>query len=135
MVVDAAKRPSSPLHKYFDWDDSDAATKWRVHQARMMICWVTVEVKDSPKSEPVRAFYNVHDAEEPAEGEERGRGYVTLENVMDNEDYRRQVVEGALREAEGWANRYRAYRELRPVTKAVDAFVKEWNEKEKAKAC
>ena len=33
-VIDAARRTDSPLHDYFDWDDTSAAHKYRIEQAR-----------------------------------------------------------------------------------------------------
>ncbi|HAZ61006.1 MAG TPA: hypothetical protein DCY89_05470 [Gammaproteobacteria bacterium] len=37
LVVEAATDPESPLHDAFDWDDSAAAHKYRLVQARSMI--------------------------------------------------------------------------------------------------
>jgi hypothetical protein len=37
LVLDAAKAPTHPLHKYFEWDDSVAANKYRLDQAYQMI--------------------------------------------------------------------------------------------------
>jgi len=44
-VVNAARSPSSPLHPYFDWDDSSAAEKYRLDQARALIRSVQTEVR------------------------------------------------------------------------------------------
>ena len=37
QVLDKARDDSSELHKCFDWDDSSAAEKYRLHQARLVI--------------------------------------------------------------------------------------------------
>lgn len=37
LVVDWARPPSSPLHKYFEWDDKIAGEKYRENQALQMI--------------------------------------------------------------------------------------------------
>jgi len=44
-VVDEARDPDSPLHRYFEWDDSAAAEAWRLNQARSMIRWVHATVE------------------------------------------------------------------------------------------
>ena len=36
-VVEFAKDPETALHSRFDWDDSEAAAKWRLVQARQVI--------------------------------------------------------------------------------------------------
>ena len=42
MVVKEAKKKSSPLHQYFEWNDTEAALQWRKQQARVMIHHIKV---------------------------------------------------------------------------------------------
>lgn len=44
-VVADASDPSSPLHSYFEWDDSVAAKNYRMEQARRLISHVSVEIR------------------------------------------------------------------------------------------
>lgn len=44
LVVEAATDPKSPLHREFTWDDSEAARKYRLAQARTLIRSVEVKV-------------------------------------------------------------------------------------------
>ena len=37
IVIDAAKDPGSAMHDYFEWDDAEAAHKYRKWQGRMII--------------------------------------------------------------------------------------------------
>ena len=46
IVLEAARDPANPLHAAFDWDDHDAAEKWRLHQARSLIRSVRVVVEE-----------------------------------------------------------------------------------------
>jgi hypothetical protein len=47
MVVDAARRKDSPLHRYFEWNDTKAAEKYRLDQAQELITrYVVVVVVD-----------------------------------------------------------------------------------------
>ena len=48
-VVVAATPPSSPLHKYFTWDDAKAAHEHRLDQARRLMR-VTVLVREGPET-------------------------------------------------------------------------------------
>ena len=43
-VLDAARPASSPIHDCFDWNDSEAAEKWRLEQARELIRRVKIEL-------------------------------------------------------------------------------------------
>lgn len=44
QVVNAARDPASPLHEYFEWDNTAAADAWRIEQARRLIRSVRVVV-------------------------------------------------------------------------------------------
>jgi len=48
-VVEDAKDPMSPLHNRFDWDNSIAGDKWRLHQARQLIAYFETPVKIETK--------------------------------------------------------------------------------------
>ena len=56
-LVEKAKNPKSELHKCFEWDDKKAAEKYRIQQARTLMCNL-VFVTDDEKDD-VRVFYNL----------------------------------------------------------------------------
>ena len=45
QVLEVARSPDSPLHPYFEWDDSIAAEQWRLEQARELIRRVKIVVE------------------------------------------------------------------------------------------
>ena len=45
LLFEDARNPDSPLHPQFDWDDSTAAEKYRIQQARNLLCSATIEVE------------------------------------------------------------------------------------------
>lgn len=106
-VVEEAASPAHPLHPYFEWDDSAAADRYRVQQARQMIASVRVRVVD-PKGRraPFKAWFSVR------RDDRIGRAYVPLEEVAAQAPLREQVVADALRELQAWSARYRAYQEM-----------------------
>src|SRR5580765_883545 len=53
-VVEAAKEPTSRLHGFFTWDDSVAAKKYRLHEARQLIKTYELYIED--RDIRVRAF-------------------------------------------------------------------------------
>ena len=46
IIVQSAKRKKSPLHKLFDWDDTEASQKWRLHQARILIVLSLIHISE-----------------------------------------------------------------------------------------
>jgi len=59
QVLETAKDKKSPLHSYFEWDDTEAAYKWRIEQARELIRRVKIEIVIEEKT--IRSVAYVHD--------------------------------------------------------------------------
>lgn len=61
VVIDDAKATHSPLHQYFEWNDSVAGERFRVIQARELIASVYIVQPSEVTTEPVisRAFVSV----------------------------------------------------------------------------
>jgi hypothetical protein len=129
-VVEAAAAPSSPLHGHFEWDDTEAAHKYRLTQATYLCRAVQVVITDSSRpQEPieVRAFFNV------TAGEDEPPSYVNVRYAMSRAELRQQVIDEALAQAEGWRERYGRYKELAEIGKAI-TLTKRRTRKAKAKA-
>lgn len=62
QVVEFARNPNSELHKSFTWDNDIAAEKWRVYEARQILCNLVIKKvdKEKQKSEPIRLFHNIN---------------------------------------------------------------------------
>ncbi len=119
MVLTEAKKKSSPLHDYFEWDNTRAANKYRLHQARALVNHIEITiVYDDGKEGTVRRFHNISVVEQ---GEKR-QCYVNIKTVADNEDYIEQIVERAFREANAWRERYKHYEKLTPICRAIETF-------------
>lgn len=74
LVLAEAEDPNSPLHALFEWNDSVAADRWRLQQARELIRSVKVvyrEADDTNPAKSVRAWHAIRDESghhfEPAE--------------------------------------------------------------------
>lgn len=86
LVVEAATPADSPLHRYFDWDDSTAAHKWRIEQAREHIRTARIQYVSNGAKKTTRAFVSVrHGANEPS-------NYQPLERVATDDITRRIVL-------------------------------------------
>ena len=81
IVVEEAKSPKSPLHKAFDWSDTKAAKKWRLHQARQLIraVWIIA----TPKAEPQPVFAYVPNKEN---GKPKKGSYKAVAEIITDEE-------------------------------------------------
>lgn len=61
QIVEFARNPESELHKSFTWDNDIAAEKWRVHEARQVLCNLVIKKTDGKKQEreEIRLFHNI----------------------------------------------------------------------------
>lgn len=62
-VLKAAKFKKSPLHDYFDWNNDEAAAKWRLHQANKLIVKAKVTITPT-EDRTVNAFISVRTTED-----------------------------------------------------------------------
>jgi len=61
VVVDEARDPTHPLHHRFEWDDTEAAHRWRLHQAQQLLR-VRYKVDVGDERADLRAFWVTRDA-------------------------------------------------------------------------
>lgn len=81
MVLDAARREDSPLHGLFVWDDTEAAEKYRLIQAKGFLRAVVRVLPSAPQG-PVRASVRMLQNEPrpaPPPGPARGGGGLRTE--------------------------------------------------------
>ena len=81
-VLKEAKKKRHPLHKHFDWDNTKAAKRWRLHQANMLISQATVTLTEhDPKT--VHAFVSIKT--------EEGRQFVHTVDAINNKQFLFQI--------------------------------------------
>lgn len=114
VVVEEASAPGSPLHCYFEWDDTAAADEYRKHQARNLICSVVVTYRKGNNKREVRGFLSLENGENP------GRAYHPVEEAMTSAAMRARLVDRALRDAELWKMRYDRLVELAEIFEAIE---------------
>lgn len=118
IVLNEASANDHPLHGSFEWDDSAAARKWRLEQARYLVRMITVTIEQFDRPTPVRAYVSVTQSNEPDQ-----RVYVGIESAMHDVEMREQVLSRAKRDLREWRERYAELRELASVFAAIDEVV------------
>ena len=97
-VVEYAQRhKDSELYKCFDWDDTEAAKKWRLQQARWVLCSISLEIKEEPKQ---RVYVSIKDKDTEA------RTFKNINEVLKNDKEYQQLVDKASRDLENCKNKY-----------------------------
>jgi len=130
-ILRKASKKSSSLYEFFDWDNSSAGEKWRLQQARGLIN----EIKIIVDNKEIYAFENVNvtikEAEIPSNNLSKfgSREYKTIVEVMNNEDYRNQLIHRALAEATYWKERHAELNELNSMFVSIDTESKKWNKR------
>ena len=112
-LVGIARPDTSPLHRYFEWDDTIAAQKYRVSQARYIITAIDVLLPDRSEA-PVRAFI-------PVDYGQRSTGFISTATASP-EIIARQV-ERAREDARSVVERYQQWIAFSEFAPAADFVV------------
>jgi len=118
-VVTAAQPEESPLHSFFDWNDSEAAYKYRLWQARQLIRVMVTYVGDGENKTPTRVFVSL------TTDRKSGNGYRSIVSVLSDTERRRQLLADALTEMLGFQKKYAALKELAAVFSAMSNVIAE----------
>jgi hypothetical protein len=120
-VVEAARPTKAALHRYFTWNNREAANKYRIEEAKYLIrsCMAEPEHSEAPdEQKPLPAFRVFHSIK--IEGEPR---YVTMRQVISSTEYHAQIVANALIELRGWMERYKTYQDLAYITDVLNGLI------------
>lgn len=126
-VVEYAKNPETLLHKKFEWDDSKAAERYRLWQARQIISLELVVINkgaerpsdiflsiDSAKQKSVRAFVSLTD---DRHGDDTG--YRSIHAIIEDDDLREKLLEDARKDMLIFRRKYYLLKELTAVFEAM----------------
>lgn len=124
-LVDAASDPHNPVHNEFEWDDQVCGVEYRLDQARRLIKGLCIHMPTVKHERQVLApaYINVRTPET-----DTGRGYEDLETVLDNSDFRTQMIEEALDGLVRSVQKLRLFTELTDTTVRLDDIIAELRE-------
>jgi len=129
LMIESARNAKHPLHRYFEWDDSVAAQKFRLAQAQSLIMGSKyVAVLNSKATDPVndQLVISAHQVQVrkylPIA---RGAGQKTREEVLGEEDSRARLVEQKIGVLKGWCRSVSDIGELDRVRIGIERLVQE----------
>lgn len=112
-VLDEARNENSPIHPCFLWDDTEAAEKYRLTQARELIHSIRIITDpDSDNRTESVAFISTRT--------EEGRAYQDTDAVMADPDKRQMALADALNAIESLQRRFNHLEELAVVWQAAE---------------
>jgi len=117
-IVQHAKNPKSALHNSFEWNDTVAAQKYRLEQARRLLR-VTVEfIEVDGTAEPIRVFCSL------SQDREGDGGYRAMVDILNDRQMRAMMLSDALRDIEIFTEKYGRLKELVTIIKAMKKTTK-----------
>lgn len=109
QVLEKARNKDSELHKCFEWDDSIAAEKYRLTQARGILLNLYYVPKNK-ESEPVRKFSLTNER----------KVYQDTRTFLVQEDEYQGMLRRAKAELESFKRKYHTLTELQQVFEAME---------------
>ena len=114
-LVDVSRPEDAPLHDEFEWNDTEAAEKYREHQARNVINAIKVvreeDDSDNENEAGVRAFYTLR-RETPE--------YESIQIILSDEEKYTELMRVAIRELMAFERKYNKIKELGRVFEAIE---------------
>lgn len=122
-VVEAARDSSHILHSEFDWNDEEAAEKYRIAQAGALIRRVKFTVVRPPeeKKEIQMQTVRIYQSRKSARGSKGG--YESVVEIMRDSDKREELLNQVLRELNSYRKRYAELAALSEVWAAIDEAI------------
>lgn len=112
QIVEFAKDESTELHKCFTWDNNEAAEKWRLQEARKVVCCLRIVKEDGEKEEPtpIRVFYKTDDES----------GYKPTQIIIKNADEYGKLINRVTNELKAFREKHKNLTEFEQIWKAID---------------
>jgi hypothetical protein len=119
-VLERARDTASPLHEYFEWDDTEAAEAYRLAQVGALIRHVRFTVV---RADPITRAINVTTTrgyQSRPTMRQRAGGYESIDAILGDPLKRADLLGQVVRELAAYRRRYAELSELDPVWIAVD---------------
>lgn len=115
QVLDKAKDEQSELHKCFEWDDTVAAERFRLHQARSVLNHLIIVTREEEEeNEPIQFRVMMKNEDE------KGTNYKQTIIMVKDEDEYKKLLEQAYAELQAFKKKYSCLTELANILALID---------------
>ena len=109
-ILEKARDETTELHRCFTWDDSIAAEKWRINEARLVTRQLVIKEVEVPKDRPeIRLFYKT----------DNESGYKPTHIIVQQEDEYKQLLARAYAELRAFKAKYSMLKELQEIFELI----------------
>lgn len=119
-VVADAKFNNSPLHHLFEWSDTEAARKYRLHQARQLIASVKVNVTIEDAVFTTVKYVRNPDLKSGRHGEQ---GYIETSKIKQGSDFAREVMKDEIARMLALVERTNSLADVLDLRSEMDALI------------
>lgn len=119
IVLNAAASPKNPLNPYFEWDDAEAAIKFRLQQATNLLLGskMVVFLNQPKNAAPIATSHPVEVRRLVSAF--RGEGFRMRNEVLNDADLRAAMIEKKIGNLRGWCDETVDITELQPLRQAI----------------
>lgn len=111
QILEKARDKTTELHKCFEWNDSVAAEKYRLHQARTIVCQLVIkEAEEKPDATPKRIFHRT----------ETTGGYKSVEFILQDQTEYEKLLEMARSELRAFKAKYHSLSEFKEIIALIE---------------
>lgn len=112
-ILEKARDERTELHKCFQWDDTIAAEKFRLQQARQVVSFLVIREEAVPENRPeIRFFYKTDSM--------HSDGYKQTRLIVQQEDEYKKLLEQAWRELKAFKAKYSCLKELQEIFELIN---------------
>jgi len=118
------KNPKSKIYSLFEWDKNKAVELYQLQRVRAIVSHLEIEIVRIGEQEPVNLSVSVSafKSVQPVNTEERV--YVSFDEGMNTEVYRKQIIDRAKTELRNWMEKYNQYQELETIINTLEDLKK-----------
>lgn len=109
-ILEYARNENTELHKCFEWDNTVAAEKYRLQQARNIVCSLVYQEEKKEEPTKLRVFYS----------STKTNTYQPTKVLVRNEDSYKELLMRAKSELRAFKNKYKMLTELEDIFKLID---------------
>lgn len=111
QILEKGRSEETELHKCFEWNDSIAAEKYRLSQARKIVEVLVIQrLPDAPKDAPeIRIFHKTESTE----------GYKPINRIVQDNDEYQKLLQRAFAEFHALKIKYQNLQELDYITSLI----------------
>lgn len=112
-ILEKARSEDTELHKCFTWDDSVAAEKWRLNEARVVARQLVIREEKIPIDRPeVRLLYST----------DNKSGYKPTTTIVRVQSEYEELLKRAYAELQAFKAKYSMLTELQEIFEAIDTL-------------